>query len=156
LQGLAAAGELVRGELDHVVGEDGGQQALGSPRTLSRVGLGRAPKASLVGANTVMPWALSTRSAFLTAVTSVDSLGHYGRGDRQDPRRQPRLDLSQPGRTQELALAGCSDAEGGLWTRLVIAPLVLDQPIVLGCRVLEHPEGIARRPHPRLRFAPLP
>jgi hypothetical protein len=48
LQGLAAAGELVRGELDHVVGEDGGQQALGSPTTLSRVGLGRAPKASLV------------------------------------------------------------------------------------------------------------
>jgi hypothetical protein len=60
-----------------VVGEDDGQQALGSPRTLSRVGLGRAPKASLVGAKTVMPWALSTRSAFLTAVTSVDSLGHY-------------------------------------------------------------------------------
>jgi len=24
-----------------------------------------------------MPWALSTRSAFLTAVTSVDSFGHY-------------------------------------------------------------------------------
>jgi hypothetical protein len=40
------------------------------------VGLGRATKASLVGANTVMPWALSTRSAFLTAVTSVDSSGH--------------------------------------------------------------------------------
>jgi hypothetical protein len=45
-------------------------------------------------------------------------------------------------------LGGGSDAEVGLWTRLVIAPLVLDQPIVLGCRVLEHPEGITRRAHP--------
>jgi hypothetical protein len=38
--------------------------------------------------------------------------------------------------SQELALAGSSDAEGGLWTRLVIAPLLLDQPIVLGRRVV--------------------
>ena len=38
--------------------------------------------------------------------------------------------------------------------RLVIAPLVLDQPIVLGCRIIEHPEGIPRRAHPRLRFTP--
>ena len=45
---------------------------------MSRVGLGSAEKASLVGANTVMPCALfrvPTRSAFLTAVTSVDSSG---------------------------------------------------------------------------------
>jgi hypothetical protein len=78
----------------------------------------------------------------------------HGRGDRQDPRRQPRLDLPQPGRTQELGLGGGSDAEVGLWPRLVIAAVVLDQPIVLGCRVIEHPEGIARRAHPRLRFTP--
>jgi hypothetical protein len=40
-------------------------------------------------------------------------------------------------------LGGGSDAEVGLWIRLVIAPIVLDQPIVLGRRVIEHPEEIA-------------
>jgi hypothetical protein len=43
---------------------------------------------------------------------------------------------------------GSEDAEVGLWIRLVIATLVLDKPIVLRCRVLEHPEGITRRAHP--------
>src|SRR4029450_2294782 len=57
-------------------GSTGVSRPLGSPRALSRVGLGTAAKASLVGANTVMPWALfrvPARSAFLTAVTRVDS-----------------------------------------------------------------------------------
>jgi hypothetical protein len=55
----------------------------------------------------------------------------------------------------ELGLGGRSDADVGLWARLVIATLVvLDEPIVLSCRVLEHPEGIAGRADPRLRFAP--
>jgi hypothetical protein len=53
-----------------------------------------------------------------------------------------------------LGLRGCSHAEVGLWTRLVIAPLVLDQPVVLGCRVIEHPERIAGGSDPGLRFAP--
>ena len=29
---------------------------------------------------------------------------------------------------------------------LVIAPVVLDQPVVLGCRVIEYPEGIVDGP----------
>jgi hypothetical protein len=54
-----------------------------------------------------------------------------------------------------LGLRGCSDAEVGLWTRLVVAPLVvLDQPVVLGCRVIEHPERVAGGPDPGLRLAP--
>jgi hypothetical protein len=54
-----------------------------------------------------------------------------------------------------LGLRGCADAEVGLWTRLVVAPLVvLDGPVVLGCRVIEHPEGIAGGADPGLRFAP--
>ena len=44
----------------------------------------------------------------------------------------------QPGQAgAALGLRGCSDAEVSLWTRLVIAPLLLDQPIVLGRRVAE-------------------
>src|SRR5829696_7951890 len=61
--------------------------------------------------------------------------------DRADPR-------------PSLGLGGGSDAEVSLWPRLVIALLVLDQPVVLGGRVIEYPEGIARRAHPGLRFAP--
>src|SRR5690348_9414474 len=49
-----------------------------SARTLARVSAGILANASLVGANTVMAGALlsvSTRPAFVTAVTSVDSAG---------------------------------------------------------------------------------
>lgn len=49
-----------------------------SASTLSRSALGILAKASLVGANTVMFWALlrvSTRPAFFTAVTRVDRAG---------------------------------------------------------------------------------
>jgi hypothetical protein len=56
--------------------------------------------------------------------------------------------VERPDALAELGLGGGSNADVGLWTRLVVAPLVLDEPIVLGCRVLEHPEGIARRAHP--------
>jgi hypothetical protein len=55
---------------------------------------------------------------------------------------------------RELGLGGGSDAEVGLWPRLVIAPVVLDQPVVLGGRVIEYPEGIVRRAHSGLRFVP--
>jgi hypothetical protein len=53
----------------------------------------------------------------------------------------------------ELGLGGRSDTDVGLWGRLVIATLVLDEPIVLRGRVLEHPEGIAGRADSRLRLA---
>src|SRR6185295_11533654 len=49
-----------------------------SARTLARVSAGILANASLVGANTVMACALlsvSSRPAFVTAVTSVDSAG---------------------------------------------------------------------------------
>ncbi len=49
-----------------------------SARTWSRVALGIFANASLVGANRVMSWALlsvSTRPAFVTAVTNVDRAG---------------------------------------------------------------------------------
>ena len=74
-----AAGELARAELPSTTWEETVvSSSSGSPRALSRVALGRAEKASLVGANTVMPWALfrvSTRPAFFTAVTRVDRSG---------------------------------------------------------------------------------
>jgi hypothetical protein len=61
----------------------------------------------------------------------------------------PRCRIGRaPHAVAALGLRGRSDAKVGLWSRLVIAPLVLDQPIVLGCRVLEHPEGVAGRADP--------
>src|ERR687898_607945 len=60
--------------------------------------------------------------------------------------------VERPDALAALGLGGGTDAEVGLWPRLVVAPFVLDQPIVLGRRVIEPPEGIPRRPHPRLRF----
>src|SRR5215218_3937240 len=53
-----------------------------------------------------------------------------------------------------IGLGGGSDAEVGPWTWLVVAPVVLDQPGVLGGRVIKDPEGIARGAHPGLRFPP--
>src|SRR4029453_15455305 len=55
-----------------------GSRPLGCPGALSRVALGTAAKASLVGANTVMPSAVfrvPARPALVTAVTRVDSWG---------------------------------------------------------------------------------
>ena len=71
-----------------------------------------------------------------------------GRVCQRERRSEVSNQSSAPHAVAALRLAGRSDAEVGLWSRLVIAPLVLDQPIVLGCRVIEHPEGVAGRAHP--------
>ena len=79
---------------------------------------------------------------FTTRSLDVDGLTTHATAAQQ---------LGQP--LAELGLGGRSDADVGLWGRLIIATLVLDKPIVLRGRVLEHPEGIAGRADSRLRFA---
>jgi hypothetical protein len=103
------------------------------------------PPETRVGARAGSAWReplIPQPARFTTRSLDVDGLTTHATAAQQ---------LGQP--LAELGLGGRSDADVGLWGRLIIATLVLDKPIVLRGRVLEHPEGIAGRADSRLRFA---